>query len=33
MNEEQYVLDCEKKIKEELNKIDDIVYYFRNFLF
>ena len=26
MNEEQYILDCEKKIKNEINKIDDIVY-------
>ena len=27
MNEEQYVLECEKEIKEEINKIDDIVYF------
>ena len=27
MSEEKYVLECEKKIKDELNKIDDIVYF------
>ena len=27
MNEEQYILDCEQKIKGEINKIDDIVYF------
>ena len=27
MNEEQYVLECEKEIKDEINKIDDIIYF------
>ena len=27
MNNEKFVLECEKEIKKELNKIDEIVYF------